>query len=105
MSRPRDRTPRADRSADGWPPPSWSPATTLQLVEELIERPLGDDGERFEWIAGHTTLHAVSIAIGLAAMPLLIASVLLLARFAGRMHGLARAGASVCVVPPPPSGW
>lgn len=71
---------------------------TLQLVEELIEPPLGDDGERFAWIAGHTTLHAVDLAIGLVAVPLLIASVLLLARLAGRMPRLARIGASVCVV-------
>jgi hypothetical protein len=71
---------------------------TLQLIEELIEPPIRDDGDRLEWIAGHSTLHAVDIAIGLAAVPLLMASVLLLARLAGRMHGLARVGASICVV-------
>jgi hypothetical protein len=57
---------------------------TLQLIEELIEPPIRDDGDRLEWIAGHATLHAVDIAIGLAAVPLLIASVPLLARLAGR---------------------
>jgi hypothetical protein len=46
---------------------------TLQLIEELIEPPIRDDGDRLEWIAGHATLHAVDIAIGLAAVPLLIA--------------------------------
>jgi hypothetical protein len=70
---------------------------TLQLVEELIEPPFATDSERFVWLAQHTTLHAVDVGIGLAAIPLLIAAVLLLARLAGRMPRLARTGAAVCV--------
>ena len=70
---------------------------TLQLVEELIEPPFATDTERFAWMAQHTTLHAVDVGIGLAAVPLLIASVLLLARLAGRMPRLARTGAAICV--------
>jgi hypothetical protein len=71
---------------------------TLQLVEELIEPPFATDAERFAWLAQHTTLHAIDVGIGLLAVPLLIASVLLLARLAGRMRRLARAGAALCVV-------
>ena len=71
---------------------------TLQQVEEAIEPPFATDAERFAWIADHTTHHAVNIAIGLAAVPLLIASVLLLGRLAWRMPRLARVGMSFCVV-------
>jgi hypothetical protein len=71
---------------------------TLQLVEELIEPPFATDTERFTWQAQHSTLHAIDIGIGLLAVPLLIASVLLLARLAGRMPRLARAGAASGVV-------
>jgi TRAP-type C4-dicarboxylate transport system permease small subunit len=46
----------------------------------------------------HTTLQAVDVGIGLAAIPLLITAVLLLARLAGRMSRLARTGAAICVV-------
>jgi hypothetical protein len=71
---------------------------TLQLVEELIEPPFATDTDRFAWMAQHTTLHAVDVGIGLAAIPLLITAVLLLARLAGRMPRLARTGAAFCVV-------
>ncbi|HKN44626.1 MAG TPA: hypothetical protein VJW23_11955, partial [Propionibacteriaceae bacterium] len=71
---------------------------TLQLIEELIEPPFATDTERFSWLAQHTTLHAVDVGIGLAAIPLLVASVLLLVRLAGRMPRLARTGAAICVV-------
>lgn len=71
---------------------------TLQLIEEMIEPPFATDTERFAWMAQHTTLHAVDIGIGLAAIPLLITAVLLLARLAGRMPRLARTGAAICVV-------
>jgi hypothetical protein len=53
---------------------------TLQLVEELIEPPFANDTDRFAWLAQHTTLHAADVGIGLAAIPLLITSVLLLVR-------------------------
>jgi hypothetical protein len=71
---------------------------TLQLVEELIEPPFATDAERFTWQAQHSTLHAIDVGIGLLAVPLLIASVLLLARLAARMPRLARAGAALGVV-------
>jgi hypothetical protein len=71
---------------------------TLQLVEEMIEPPFADDGQRFAWLAMHTTLHSIDIAIGLAAIPLLIASTLLLTRLAWKMPRLARIGAACNVV-------
>jgi hypothetical protein len=71
---------------------------TLQLVEEMIEPPFADDAQRFAWLATHTTWHAIDIAIGLAAIPLLIAAVLLLARLAWKMPRLARIGTACCVI-------
>ena len=41
---------------------------TLQLIEELIEPPFPTETERFAWMAQHTTLHAVDVGIGLAAI-------------------------------------
>ena len=72
--------------------------STLQLVEEVLEPPFATDADRFAWLATHSTWHAVDLAIGLAAVPLLIASVLILARLSWRMPRLARVGASCCVV-------
>jgi hypothetical protein len=71
---------------------------TLQLVEELMEPPFANDGARFDWMAAHTTTHAVSVGVGLVAVPLLIAAVLLLGQRARRMPRLARAGVALCVV-------
>jgi hypothetical protein len=72
--------------------------STLQLVEEMIEPPFADDGQRFAWLATHTTLHSIDIAIGLSAIPLLIAAALLLARLSWKMPRLARIGAACNVV-------
>jgi hypothetical protein len=62
---------------------------TLQLVEEMIEPPFADDAQRFAWLATHTTWHSIDVAVGLAAIPLLIAAVLLLARLAWKMPAAA----------------
>ena len=37
---------------------------TLQLVEEAIEPPFPTDAAEFDWIASHSTWHAIDIAIG-----------------------------------------
>jgi len=58
---------------------------TLQLIEELIEPPFASDTERFAWMAQHATPHAIDVGIGLAVIPLLIASVLLLVRLARQL--------------------
>jgi len=71
---------------------------SLQLIEEMIEPPFTSDADRFSWMASHTTLHAVDVVIGLAAVPLLIASVLMLSGLATKMSRLARVGSSLCVV-------
>jgi hypothetical protein len=71
---------------------------TLQLIEELIEPPFADDGARFDWMAAHTTTHAVDVVIGLLAIPLLIGSILQLGRRAWRMPRLARVGVALSVV-------
>ena len=83
---------------------------TLQLNEELIEPPFTDDGARFDWMAAHTTTHAVDVVIGLLAIPLLMRSTLLLGNVPGGCRGwpgraLRSAGAeqqTFDVIKPPP---
>jgi hypothetical protein len=71
---------------------------TLQLIEEVIEPPFANDAARFDWMAAHTTTHAVDVIIGLLAIPLLIGGTLQLARRAWRMPRLAQVGVAFSVV-------
>ncbi|HWJ53435.1 MAG TPA: hypothetical protein VNT24_08705, partial [Propionibacteriaceae bacterium] len=77
---------------------------------QLIEPPFADDGARFDWMAAHTTTHAVDVVIGLLAIPLLMRSTLLLGNVPGGCRGwpgraLRSAGAeqqTFDVIKPPP---
>ncbi len=71
---------------------------TLQLIEEMIEPPFADDRARFDWMAAHTTTHAIDVVIGLLAVPLLIGATLQLGQRAWRMPRLARVAVAFSVV-------
>jgi DNA-binding NarL/FixJ family response regulator len=67
---------------------------TLQLIGELIEPPFAAAAARFDWMAAHTTTHAVDVIIGLlvAADPAI--KVLVLTMFDDDESVFAAAGAS-----------